>query len=73
MKKAKLYTSAGKLGKHIEDTSIVATPTATAPGNHARIFDHDVFEIRSADPHALLGFEHRAHHLIVVVTVGDDA
>jgi len=73
VQQAKLHALRSKLRKHVQNASVVAATPATASGDHTRVFNHHVLEIRRGDPHALPRLEHGAHHLIVVFTVGDDA
>ena len=73
MQDSKLNPPLRKLGKHLENGSIVGSTPSTPAGNHARILDHHILEIRRRDPDALLCCKHCLHDLLVVLPIGEEA
>ena len=72
MKDSKLDPALRKLREDLEDRSVVATASPAATRDDARVFDHDVLEIRRRNPDAPLGPEHGLHDLLVVISVGEN-
>jgi len=73
MQDSKLNPPLRKLGKHLENGSIVGSTPSTPAGNHARILDHHILEIRRRHPHAPLRAKHRLHDFLVVLPIGEEA